>query len=100
MSKILVTGGSGFIGSHLCDFLINKGENVICVDNTFTGPQKNVAHLMKNPNFKFIKHDIIEPLFIKERIDQIYNLACPASPIHYQFNAIRTIKANTIIRLI
>ena len=96
MTKILVTGGSGFIGSHLCDFLINKGEKVICVDNNFTGPKKNVLHLIKDPNFRFIKHDIIEPLFIKEKINQIYNLACPASPVHYQFNAIRTIKANTI----
>ncbi|MEK7189429.1 MAG: UDP-glucuronic acid decarboxylase family protein [Patescibacteria group bacterium] len=97
MSKtILVTGGAGFIGSHLCKRLLDNGHRVICLDNLFTGSKKNIAPLLKNKNFKFIKHDIIEPFFIKERIDQIYNLACPASPIHYQMNAIRTIKANTI----
>lgn len=93
--RILVTGGAGFIGSHLCDSLIEKNE-VICVDNLFTGNKNNIKHLLKNPNFRFIKHDIIEPLFIDEKIDQIYNLACPASPVHYQFNAIRTIKANIL----
>ncbi|KKS00057.1 MAG: NAD-dependent epimerase/dehydratase [Candidatus Magasanikbacteria bacterium GW2011_GWC2_41_17] len=97
MSKtILVIGGAGFIGSHLCERLLENGNKVVCLDNLFTGSEKNVHHLLKNKNFKFINHDIIEPFFIKEKIDQIYNLACPASPIHYQINAIRTIKANTI----
>src|SRR3989344_4289869 len=95
MKTALVTGGAGFLGSHLCDVLI-KDHKVICVDNLFTGSAKNVEHLMKHPHFKFIKHDIIEPLFIDEKIDFIYNLACPASPVHYQFNAIRTIKANVL----
>jgi UDP-glucuronate decarboxylase len=93
---ILVTGGAGFIGSHLCEFLLSKKERVICVDNLFTGNKKNIEHLFKNPDFLFIEHDIIEPLYIKEKIDQIYNCACPASPIHYQKNPVRTIKANTI----
>ena len=93
---IIVTGGAGFIGSHLCERLLERGHKMICLDNLFTGSKKNIQHLLKNANFKFIQHDIIEPFFIKEKIDQIYNLACPASPIHYQMNAIRTIKANTI----
>src|SRR3989344_7633340 len=96
MKTILITGGAGFIGSHLCDRLA-KNNKVICVDNVFTGSKNNINHLMSNPNFRFIEHDIIEPLFFDdEKIDQIYNLACPASPIHYQFNAIRTIKANIL----
>ena len=93
---ILVTGGAGFIGSHLCERLLDNGNKVICLDNLFTGSKKNIQHFLKKKNFIFLKHDIIEPFFIKEKIDQIYNLACPASPIHYQINAIRTIKANTI----
>ena len=97
MKTVLVTGGAGFLGSHLCDYLINKGEKVICVDNLFTGDKKNIEHLLENPNFRFINHDIIDPLYVEDTIiDQIYNLACPASPIHYQFNPVRTIKANTI----
>jgi UDP-glucuronate decarboxylase len=96
MKTIIVTGGAGFIGSHFCEFLLEKGERVICVDNFFTGSKENIKHLMHNSNFKLIKHDIIEPLFVEEKIDQIYNLACPASPVHYQHNAIRTVKANTI----
>jgi len=96
MKKILVTGGAGFLGSHLCDRLIETNM-VICVDNFFTGSEKNIKHLLKNPNFRVIKHDIIEPLFLdNEKIDGVYNLACPASPVHYQFNAIRTIKANVL----
>ena len=94
--NIVVTGGAGFIGSHLCEALLEKGHRVICVDNLFTGRKENIAHLLKNKNFEFIEHDIIEPLFLKKSIDQIYNLACPASPVHYQHNAIRTIKANTV----
>lgn len=96
MNTIIVTGGAGFLGSHLCDRLIDKNK-VICVDNFFTGSEKNIKHLLKSPNFKIIKHDIIKPLFVDdEKIDQVYNLACPASPVHYQFNAIRTIKANVL----
>jgi len=96
MKNIVITGGAGFIGSHLCEFLLSKGEHVICVDNFFTGSKNNIKALMKNTNFEVIEHDIIEPLFINKKIDQVYNLACPASPVHYQFNPIRTIKANTI----
>jgi UDP-glucuronate decarboxylase len=96
MKTIVVTGGAGFLGSHLCDALV-KENKVICVDNFFTGNKKNVEHLLDNPNFKIVNHDIIDPLFLDdEKIDQIYNLACPASPVHYQFNAIRTIKANIL----
>jgi UDP-glucuronate decarboxylase len=93
---ILVTGGAGFIGSHLCEQLLKQGHKVICLDNLFTGNKKNIRHLIKDKNFEFIKHDIIEQIFINKKIDQIYNLACPASPIGYQFNPIRTVKANTI----
>lgn len=96
MATILVTGGAGFIGSHLCDVLVQQGHSVICVDNLFTGRKENVAHLTSNPLFEFVEHDIIAPFFADRKIDQIYNLACPASPIHYQFNAIRTIKASTL----
>ena len=96
MSKILVTGGTGFIGSHLCERLLDLENRVICVDNLLTSSEKNIEHLKNNKNFFFVYHDIIEPLLIEEKIDEIYNLACPASPIQYQKNAIRTIKANTI----
>ncbi|MBW3017624.1 GDP-mannose 4,6-dehydratase, partial [Candidatus Woesearchaeota archaeon] len=92
--RILVTGGAGFIGSHLCEFLLNKGHDVICLDNLFTGSKENIKHLLNNPRFEFIRHDIVEP--IRLECDQIYNLACPASPVHYQHNAIQTIKANTV----
>lgn len=97
MKTVLVTGGAGFLGSHLCKFLIDKGHRVICVDNFFTGKRRNIKELKDNPNFRIIPHDIVEPLSgkIKEHVDEIYNLACPASPIHYQFDAIETIKANT-----
>ncbi|MFH1053420.1 MAG: UDP-glucuronic acid decarboxylase family protein [Candidatus Woesearchaeota archaeon] len=94
---IVVTGGAGFLGSHLCDELLRMGNKVICVDNFFTGKKKNIQHLIGNPDFRYIDHDIIKPFFLdNEKIDQIYHLACPASPVHYQFNAIRTIKANVL----
>jgi UDP-glucuronate decarboxylase len=96
MKTILVTGGAGFIGSHLCKYLLEKGEKVICLDNLFTGKEKNIDELKKNKNFIFKKHDIVNPLFTEMHVDQIYNLACPASPVAYQFNAIRTIKTNTL----
>ncbi len=95
MTHILVTGGAGFIGSHLCDYLIKKGNDVICMDNLFTGRKESIEHLLRTKSLEFIEHDIIEPFFLGH-IEQIYNLACPASPIQYQVNAIRTIKANTI----
>jgi len=94
MKKILVTGGAGFIGSHLCQRLINQGDYVICIDNFFTGSPKNIEHLRKNKNFEFIRHDITLQIYVE--CDQIYNLACPASPVHYQFNPIKTIKCNTV----
>jgi len=94
--KILVTGGAGFIGSHLCKKLLEQGNEVICVDNFFTGQKRNIEELLNNENFKLIEHDIIEPLFIDDNIDQIYNLACPASPIHYQDNPTRTVKTNVL----
>jgi len=94
--RILVSGGSGFIGSFLCEKLLSEGHRVICLDNLFTGNKENIEHLKDNPNFSFVLHDIIEPFYTEDKIDQIYNLACPASPIHYQKNPVRTIKANTI----
>lgn len=97
MKTTVITGGAGFIGSHLCEYLIAKNHRVICIDNLFTGSKKNIQNLLDNPNFRFINHDIIEPIRLDEEpIDEIYNLACPASPIHYQYNPVRTIKANTI----
>jgi len=97
MKTIVVTGGAGFLGSQLCDFLIEKGNHVICIDNLFTGSKDNIKHLLENKNFEFLNHDIINPIYLDHLIiDQIYNLACPASPIHYQYNPVRTIKANTI----
>lgn len=95
MLSILVTGGAGFIGSHLCEYLLQKGNAVIGVDNLFTGREENIVHIQPHKDFTFLKHDIITPLYCDQKIDEIYNLACPASPIHYQLNAIRTIKANT-----
>ena len=94
MKNILITGGAGFIGSHLCEKLIEQGNHIICLDNFFTGSRKNVEHLMGNKEFELIRHDIIEPIILE--VDQIYNLACPASPIHYQYNAIKTIKTNVL----
>ncbi|MCM8534767.1 MAG: SDR family oxidoreductase [Lentisphaeraceae bacterium] len=90
MKKILVTGGAGFLGSHLCDKLLAEGNEVICLDNLYTGQKKNIYHNHDNPRFEFIRHDIVEP--IRLEVDQIYNLACPASPVHYQSNPIGTTK--------
>ena len=92
--RILVTGGAGFLGSHLCERLLNDGHEVVCIDNLFTGQKSNVAHLRANPNFEFVRHDIIDPF--KYEVDQIYNLACPASPPHYQYNPIKTIKTSVM----
>ena len=92
--KILVTGGTGFIGNHLCRRLLSEGHYVICLDNNFTGSMKNIADLRENPNFEFIRHDITESLYLE--VDQIYHLACPASPKAYQYNAIKTIKTNIL----
>ena len=94
MKTVLITGGAGFIGSHLCDRLIERGDQVICVDNFFTGRKENITHLLRHPRFELIRHDIVHPLFIE--VQQVYNLACPASPIHYQLNAIKTIKTSTV----
>jgi len=94
--RILVTGGAGFIGSHLCEKLLDLSHQVICIDDLFTGSENNIKSLIKNSNFKFIQHDIVGPLFIDEKIDQIYNFACPASPIHYQYNPVHTIKTSTL----
>lgn len=92
--KILITGGAGFLGSHLCERLLNEGNEVICLDNYFTGQKQNVVHLLDNPYFELIRHDVTMPFYIE--VDQIYNLACPASPIHYQYNAIKTIKTSVM----
>ena len=93
--KIIVTGGAGFIGSHLCRFLVSEGHNVTCIDNLLTGSKNNLSDFYQNSNFTFIEHDIIKPYY-DIGIDEIYNLACPASPIHYQINPIKTIKTNTL----
>ena len=93
--KIIVTGGAGFIGSHLCRFLINQGHSVVCVDNLLTGSKNNLSDFFETSNFTFIEHDIINPYY-DTGIDEIYNLACPASPIHYQINPIKTVKTNTL----
>lgn len=92
--RILVTGGAGFIGSHLCEELLRRGNEVICLDNFFTGRKEHVAHLMDNPYFEIIRHDIIHPIDVV--IDEIYNLACPASPVHYQYNPVKTINTNVV----
>ncbi|MFN8575774.1 MAG: UDP-glucuronic acid decarboxylase family protein [Candidatus Sericytochromatia bacterium] len=94
MKRILVTGGAGFIGSHLCKELIKQGNEVICVDNFFTGRKDNILELLDNPYFELIRHDIVNPILLE--VDQIYNLACPASPVHYQYNPIKTVKTNVI----
>jgi UDP-glucuronate decarboxylase len=90
--QVLVTGGAGFLGSHLCDRLISDGADVLCVDNFFTGTKQNVAHLFGNPRFEFMRHDVTFPLYVE--VDQIYNLACPASPVHYQFDPVQTTKTS------
>jgi UDP-glucuronate decarboxylase len=92
--SILITGGAGFIGSHLCEKLLQAGNEVICVDNFFTGSKENIRHLLHDPHFELIRFDIVHPLFLE--IDEIYNLACPASPIHYQYNPVKTIKTNVM----
>ena len=92
--RILVTGGAGFLGSHLCDRLIREGHDVLCLDNFFTGSKQNILHLMQNPNFELIRHDLAFPIFLE--VDEIYNLACPASPIHYQHNPVKTVKTNVL----
>ncbi len=92
--RVLVTGGAGFIGSHLCERLLKDGHEVICLDNYFTGRKENVTHLLNNPRFELIRHDIIQPILLE--VDQIYNLACPASPIHYQHNPVKTVKTNVM----
>jgi UDP-glucuronate decarboxylase len=92
--KVLVTGGAGFVGSHLCDRLLRDGHEVVCLDNYFTGQKQNVIHLVGNPYFELIRHDVTMPFFIE--VDEIYNLACPASPIHYQYNAIKTMKTSVM----
>ena len=94
MKRILVTGGAGFVGSHLCERLLKEGNEVICLDNYFTGSKKNVEHLLDNNNFELVRHDVINPYFVE--VDEIYNLACPASPPHYQFNPIKTMKTSVL----
>lgn len=94
MKRILITGGAGFIGSHLCERLLNEGNEVISLDNYFTGNKQNIVHLMGNPYFEVIRHDVTMPYFIE--VDEIYNLACPASPIHYQYNPIKTVKTSVM----
>jgi len=94
MKKILVTGGAGFVGSHLCERLLNEGNEVICLDNFFTGSKNNILHLIDNPYFELIRHDVTMPFFIE--LDEIYNLACPASPVHYQYNPIKTVKTSVM----
>jgi len=92
--KVLVTGGAGFVGSHLCERLLNDGHEVVCLDNYFTGQKQNIVHLLDNPFFELIRHDVTMPFFIE--VDEIYNLACPASPVHYQYNAIKTMKTSVM----
>ena len=92
MKRVLVTGGAGFIGSHLCERLLQNGHDVICLDNYFTGNKSNIRHLLNNHQFELVRHDVIEPFYAE--IDEIYNLACPASPVHYQYNPIKTMKTS------
>ena len=92
--RILITGGAGFIGSHLCERLLGNGDDVLCLDNFFTGRRKNIVQLLDNPHFELIRHDVIEPILLE--VDQIYNLACPASPVHYQYNPVKTVKTSVM----
>lgn len=92
--RILITGGAGFIGSHLCERLLNDGQEVICLDNFFTGRKQNITHLLDNKAFELVRHDVTEPILLE--VDQIYNLACPASPVHYQYNPVKTVKTNVM----
>ncbi|RLB68197.1 MAG: SDR family NAD-dependent epimerase/dehydratase, partial [Deltaproteobacteria bacterium] len=92
--RVLVTGGAGFIGSHLCRFLLGKGHEVLCLDNFFTGRKSNIDNLLGRHDFELIRHDITEPILVE--VDQVYNLACPASPVHYQYNPVKTVKTNVM----
>lgn len=94
MKRILVTGGAGFLGSHLCDKLLGEGHEVLCADNLFTGRRRNIHHLLDNKNFEFLRHDVTLPMYVE--VDEIYNLACPASPVHYQFDPVQTTKTSVI----
>ena len=94
MKRVLVTGGGGFIGSHLIEALLAKNYEVLCLDNFFTGRKGNIVHLLGDPRFEMIRHDVVEPIFLE--VDQVYNLACPASPVHYQFNPVKTVKTNVM----
>jgi UDP-glucuronate decarboxylase len=94
MKRILVTGGAGFVGSHLCERLLNEGNEVVCLDNYFTGKKEKIVHLLDNPYFELVRHDVTMPYYIE--VDEIYNLACPASPVHYQYNPIKTIKTSVM----
>jgi UDP-glucuronate decarboxylase len=92
--RVLVTGGAGFIGSHLCEYLLENGHEVLCADNFFTGTRHNIAHLLANPKFELLRHDVTFPLYVE--VDEIYNFACPASPVHYQFDPVQTVKTNVL----
>jgi len=92
--RVLVTGGAGFLGSHLCERLLTEGCEVVCLDNFFTGRKRNIAHLLNNPDFELLRHDLAHPLFLET--DEIYNLACPASPVHYQYNPVKTVKTSVL----
>ena len=94
MKKILVTGGAGFLGSHLCERLLARGDEVLCVDNIFTGQKANIQHLRDHPRFEFLRHDVTQPLMLE--VEEIYNLACPASPVHYQFDPVQTVKTSVL----
>ena len=94
--RVLVTGGAGFLGSHLIDRLLDQGHEVLCVDNLFTGAKENIAHLRADPHFEFLRHDICDPLYVE--VDEIYNLACPASPIHYQHDPVQTTRTSCSAR--
>jgi UDP-glucuronate decarboxylase len=92
--RILITGGAGFLGSHLCDRLVAEGHDVLCLDNFFTGTKRNISHLLGKPNFELIRHDLVQPILLE--VDELYNLACPASPVHYQYNPVKTVKTSVM----